>query len=211
MISIERSMMPVNRIFRKKELDYMISLDICGLKRDGFLTTFNWQSIIWRNEYGEIVSKLDASSFVSNTVPYMELKYAIRSDYQASEEAFSYKVYFSSTECNYGGSRLWFVCPLVVKGIRCGRRCRILYLDNGLFGCRYCHNLSYRSQNVNRKSKYFYLYRIIDSEEIAEDLFNSIKRKYYAGRPTKKMRKYLRLKGIISHDYQHLVKRGELI
>lgn len=211
MISIIRNIAMSNRLAKKKQLDYMISLDICGLKRDGFFTSFNWQTITWRNEYDETVSKLDASSFISNTIPYMELKYVIRSDYKVSEEPFSYKVYFSSTECNYGGSRLWFVCPLVVKGVRCGRRCRILYLDNGLFGCRYCHQLSYRSQNINRKSKYFYLYRIIDTEEITEDLCNSIKRRCYAGKPTKKMRKYLRLKGIISNDYQHLLKRGELI
>jgi hypothetical protein len=183
-----------SRMFKKKELDYMISLDICGLKRDGFLTSFNWQSIIWRDEHDEIVSKIDASSFVSNTVPYMELKYALKGDYQAPEEVLSYKVYFSSTECNYGGTRLWFVCPLAVMGIRCGRRCRILYLDNGLFGCRFCHNLSYRSQNINRKSKYFYLYRIIDTEDALESLFYNIKRWHYSGKPTRKMRKYLHLK-----------------
>jgi hypothetical protein len=200
-----------NRLDKKKQLDHMISLDICGLKRDGFLTSFNWQSIIWRNEYGEIVSRLDARSFVLNTVPYMELKYALRGDYQAHEEPFSYRVYFSSTECNYGGRRLWFVCPLLVKGIRCGRRCRILYLDNGLFGCRFCHNLSYRSQNINRKSKYFYLYRIIDTEEALENLFNNMKRWHYAGKPTRKMLKYLHLRAIISSDYQYIVKKGELI
>jgi len=200
-----------SRMFKNKELDYMISLDICGLKRDGFLTSFNWQSIIWRDEQDEIVSKIDACSFVSNTVPYMELKYALKGDYQASEELLSYRVYFSSTECNYGGTRLWFVCPLAVMGIRCGRRCRILYLDNGLFGCRFCHNLSYRSQNINRKSKYFYLHRIIDTEEALENLFNNIKRWRYAGKPTRKMRKYLHLKSLISSDYQYMVKKGELI
>jgi hypothetical protein len=43
-----------------------------------------------------------------------------------------------TTPCNYGGRRVWFICP------QCGRRVAILY--GTPFACRHCHQLDYRSQ-----------------------------------------------------------------
>ncbi len=48
----------------------------------------------------------------------------------------------TSTECHFGGRRLWFVCP----NIRCGRRAAILY-GGPYFYCRECHGLAYPSEN----------------------------------------------------------------
>jgi hypothetical protein len=54
---------------------------------------------------------------------------------QASNPLFDY------TRCNYGGARRWLLCP------RCFRRVAKLYrpLDEVLFACRQCHELTYRS------------------------------------------------------------------
>jgi len=48
-----------------------------------------------------------------------------------------------TTSPGFGGQAWWFICPLE----DCGRRCRKLYLPPGAkyFGCRGCHNLTYRS------------------------------------------------------------------
>jgi hypothetical protein len=48
---------------------------------------------------------------------------------------------FSYTRCNYGGDRRWLLCP------RCFKRVAKLYrpLDEVLFACRQCHQLTYRS------------------------------------------------------------------
>ena len=46
------------------------------------------------------------------------------------------------TNCYFGGSRPWFICP---RG-RCGRRAAILYWSSG-FACRRCLGLAYESQN----------------------------------------------------------------
>lgn len=46
------------------------------------------------------------------------------------------------TECNFGGSRPWFVCP----GDHCGRRAAILYGEEGRWLCRSCRDLAYTSQ-----------------------------------------------------------------
>lgn len=48
-----------------------------------------------------------------------------------------------STPTQFDGERLWFTCPLVA----CNRRAGKLHLPPGekYFGCRTCHNLTYRS------------------------------------------------------------------
>jgi hypothetical protein len=43
------------------------------------------------------------------------------------------------TSCPFGGTRRWFVCP------GCGVRRALLFCVGGLFCCRVCHGLAYRS------------------------------------------------------------------
>ncbi len=56
-------------------------------------------------------------------------------------------VRLQSTPVHLGGERWWFTCPLVVNGVACNRRAGKLYLPPGAkyFGCRTCHDLTYRS------------------------------------------------------------------
>lgn len=46
----------------------------------------------------------------------------------------------------FGGQRWWFTCPLTADGVVCNRRAGKLYLPPGAqyFGCRKCHDLTYR-------------------------------------------------------------------
>ena len=57
-----------------------------------------------------------------------------------------YPVRLVTTRCHLGGARWWFLCPLTKDGIRCGRRVRKLYQCGRYFGCRTCHELTYRSR-----------------------------------------------------------------
>jgi hypothetical protein len=52
-----------------------------------------------------------------------------------------------TTPVHFGGVRWWFLCPLHVDGVPCGRRVGKLYLPpvGRSFGCRACCRLSYRS------------------------------------------------------------------
>jgi hypothetical protein len=50
------------------------------------------------------------------------------------------------TPCNLGGSRHWFICPVV----GCGRRVAILY-GGGIFACRQCHRFAYASSRDPRR------------------------------------------------------------
>ncbi|MGO8691868.1 MAG: hypothetical protein ACLQLG_19775 [Thermoguttaceae bacterium] len=54
-----------------------------------------------------------------------------------------------------GGLRLWFTCPLNASGVPCNRRVGKLYLPPGVryFGCRHCHNLTYRSSQEAHKTE----------------------------------------------------------
>ncbi len=49
-------------------------------------------------------------------------------------------VVLTSTECHFGGSRLWFRCP------GCNRRTGSIYLFGRPFKCRLCFRLTYQSQ-----------------------------------------------------------------
>jgi hypothetical protein len=56
-------------------------------------------------------------------------------------------VSLTTTRPRSGGLRWWFRCPLGVKGEPCGRRVGKLHLPPRArdFGCRHCHQLTYRS------------------------------------------------------------------
>ena len=56
-----------------------------------------------------------------------------------------YSVELVTTLCHLGGKRWWFICPLTRNGIPCGHRVRKLYQRGRYFGCRHCHDLTYRS------------------------------------------------------------------
>lgn len=54
-----------------------------------------------------------------------------------------YQVWLDWKPCNYGGLRVWLLCPTS----ECGRRVEKLYLGrSGRFTCRHCNQLAYSSQ-----------------------------------------------------------------
>jgi hypothetical protein len=62
----------------------------------------------------------------------------------------------TATRPHFGGRRWWFQCPLVVNDVPCRRRCLVLYRPWGApyFGCRQCHQLTYRTRQVHRNVLY---------------------------------------------------------
>lgn len=56
-------------------------------------------------------------------------------------------VRLQSTPTRFGGRRWWFTCPLAAGTAPCRRRVGTLHLPPGsnYFGCRTCHDLTYRS------------------------------------------------------------------
>jgi hypothetical protein len=67
-------------------------------------------------------------------------------------------VRLTTTPTQFGRPRFWFVCPLIVRGITCNQRAGKLYLPPGAkyFGCRKCHDLTYRScQEAHQTERVF--------------------------------------------------------
>jgi hypothetical protein len=54
------------------------------------------------------------------------------------------------------GEAIYFLCPIMVQGAQCRRRCRLLHMppSEGFFGCRQCHRLTYRSsQDAGKRAR----------------------------------------------------------
>lgn len=104
------------------------------------------------------------------------------------ETDYDYEVRPTTTPCNYGGVRYWFICPLSKNGVYCGRRVAKLYKAPGgnYFGCRHCYDLSYESRNESRLGRFGQLGYILRAERQYEELYKKTKRWTYKGGPTKK-------------------------
>jgi len=96
------------------------------------------------------------------------------------------------TDCNFGGHRIWLRCPTA----QCRRRLALLYLRDGIFSCRQCHNLTYESQRERAHQRL-----VRKAEEIRSQLGwpTGILNPGGSGKPKGMHRRtYFRLKG--EHD-----------
>lgn len=66
----------------------------------------------------------------------------------------NYPIGLTTTSLPWGGSRYWFICPIV----GCGRRVSVLYLAPGgkYFACRHCNRLSYKSRQEGYQDHIFF-------------------------------------------------------
>lgn len=72
---------------------------------------------------------------------HVTLSYTYRKG-KPNERPISHSVNIERTKCHLGGNRPWFICPVPA----CGKRVAKLYCA-GIFMCRECAGLSYKSQN----------------------------------------------------------------
>lgn len=120
---------------KKSTTDDLRCIDVRRWAREGLLsagTHFGWS---W-NVDGEAVASIGAATQEG----YVQLRYQARQSGGDWRE-MNYPVMLDCQSCNFGGHRVWFICP--AKG--CGARVAILY-GGGFFACRNCHDLTYPSQ-----------------------------------------------------------------
>jgi hypothetical protein len=143
---------------RKKRVEEVRAIDMLDLQREGVFKNragVNWTSS-WSTN-GAVVASVSYRVEVDGGKPRgLRFMYSITNNNSGKKQDYSYVVEVTSTPCNYGGERWWFICPLIVDGRACRRRCRIIYLPPGseYFGCRECHQLSYESRQRHRE-KFF--------------------------------------------------------
>ena len=131
------------RLRRAREtVDRHWSIDIRQWKQKGLLVApkeFIWN---WFN-----ADRVAASMLVQVETGRVKLMHTARFQ-DRPESLHYYSVYFTSTECHFGGERRWFLCPVA----DCGRRVAILYAGD-IFACRRCQQLVYMSQQESRSSR----------------------------------------------------------
>jgi hypothetical protein len=68
------------------------------------------------------------------------------------------QISLNATRTSFGALRWWFICPILKNGNSCKRRVGKLYLPPGAssFGCRHCHDLTYRSVREHDRRVDFY-------------------------------------------------------
>jgi len=152
---------------RKWRVESCLSLDAGLWQREGILRVNAWQrgSRVWKNP---VTGEEDSS--ISYELSTHELNGWVQLEYTLPDrgERLNYKVDLQTTKPRFGGLRWWFTCPL--EG--CGRRVRKLYLRGRYFGCRVCHDLTYRSAQEHDKRMKFYR----EHPEIVEQLLRKPRR-----------------------------------
>jgi hypothetical protein len=155
---------------KKTIVEDCLSLDANRWMREGILSNGSERNGSWQWTYH------DGRRFVVNyqvTIwemdePALRLWYSWAWTATGEKESADYWVRLAATSQHFGGQRWWFVCPLGVNGVACNRRVGKLYLPPGgrTFGCRHCHELTYKSCQESRK--YDSLHRFM-AERFGED------------------------------------------
>lgn len=176
----------------KSEADWCKKIEIWWLLRDikakgGYkYTTISWGENGSRGSISIQVSVWDEEK-------YARFIYTQTDNSTGEKKDFDYKVPIVETPCHLGGTRYWFKCPLYKSGQYCGRRVGVLYKDGDWFGCRHCYDLTYSSRKVNKKYRYFPMFRVIELDAKIEKAYEKAKRYTYRGKPTKKRQKIEKL------------------
>jgi hypothetical protein len=126
------------------------SISINWLYRHDYLCGFKSGGLQWKNSSSEVTGSIDIQISIDEInldKNYLRLFYTQTDYFTKEKKEYDYKIQIVTTPCNYGGVRYWFRCPLIVNGKFCGKRVGKIYLPplGKYFGCRTCHNLSYRS------------------------------------------------------------------
>lgn len=165
-------------------------LELRRLNELGFLPSppgYKSGNITWSSN-GEKTGNIDV--VVSTEDPaYIRLSYKSKQSWESESEYRSYDYQFSleKVACSFGGYRWYVRCGLIKNGAHCNRRVRALYSVGDYFGCRHCADLTYESCNVSKKYRGLnYLFDIDDFEM-------TIKRRFYAGKQTRKYKRLLKM------------------
>lgn len=143
-------------------------------------------SITWTSSWNDSKNSISYDVVINESDQFFRTHYTITDRFTQEKRSIDYKVRLTKTCCNYGSFRYWFTCPFSVRDVYCGRRVANLYLSGDYFMCRDCADLTYSSRCVNERM------RLFDKLFRADEMREKIRTPYYKGKPTRKMRSYLR-------------------
>ncbi len=178
-------------------------LSIFWLKKQGYLPQeelwqyggIKWTRGDWENNINFYVQTSGDKAETEET-NHIELIYTTTNYWSKEKTDMRYKIPLITTPCNYGGKRYWFKCNLTKNGIYCGRRVGMLYSVGNWFGCRHCAEVAYQAQFQGGRFKAGSL-----CEPDVERAYDEVKLEYYNGRPTRKYKRYLRLRRKMDNNW----------
>jgi hypothetical protein len=160
--------------------------------RHGDMTKINWPKLgISLTVAISIKNSTPRAAFLINRLPYST----------GMKPLSIAKTRLLSTPCHFGGERYWFSC------YSCSKRVGIVYFPPGapFFLCRHCCNLSYQSRNTSgKRGKWAHLEAMFAMDDAEE----AVKNKFYAGKPTRRYRKYLKLQRRFIGTYAQKLQDG---
>lgn len=166
-------------------------ISISWLKKQGCLPTpsgFRSGTISWKLGMSENKSSVGYSIVIDDqNDSYMRLHYTQTDRFTNEKSDMDFKIELTTTPCNFGGKRYWFVCPLTKNGKYCGRRVGVVYSIGKYFGCRHCGNLGYLAQAESKRFRGLTSVCIPDIDKAQAE----VKRKYYKGKMTRKYKRFL--------------------
>lgn len=170
----------------KRTVEESTRLSIFKLKEFGLLYGCAAATLTWTHNVSDSESSIDI--MVDTGDSYVKVNYTKTDRFTDKKTDYDYRLHLTSTPCPFGGRRYWFLCS------HCSRRVGCLYLaGNGYFYCRKCNHLSYESCNESRLGRWGQIGHCFALEQRISELSEKLKRWHYAGRPTRKYRRVLKL------------------
>jgi hypothetical protein len=186
----------------KKTVEQSTELCIFRLNKWGLLKGCCHASLAWTRKFS---GKSSASLVIDVRClqPYARLIYTITRHKDGSEEKYDYQIKLVKTRCNFGGFRYWFLCP------QCGRKVSKLYRKplGEMYFCRICNDLTYQSRNETRLGHWGQIGYYLVLERQMRELDEKIKRRYYAGKPTRRYRRVLKMQHRLNSIYRPRVEK----
>jgi hypothetical protein len=173
----------------KKTVEDSTELSIFRLNGWGLLKGRHSTNLTWTRKFSGSESSASLVIDVTCEKPYARIVYTITRYRDGSKQDYDYRIGLVKTPCHLGGVRYWFCCP------QCGRRVAKLYRKpmGEMYLCRICNNLSYESRNESRLGRWGQIGHFLVAERQMRELEEKIKRRHYAGKPTRRYRRVLKL------------------
>lgn len=173
----------------KDEADGFKKLEVSFLRKNGYFKSgWKYGTVTWSRN-GQETGNISIQSCINSQEQYIRLIYTSTDKTSGKKTECNYKVPLVTTPCYFGGKRYWFKCSLSKNTVYCGRRVGVLYSASTYFACRHCYDLTYASRNLSGISK---MSGTIVSEPELEEMYASIKSETYAGKPTRRYKRYLK-------------------
>lgn len=176
---------------KKRTVEECRSVSIPFLRKHDYFCGWRSGVITWTNWCGEQVASIGVTVSTMDGENYARFQYTHTQRTTGEKTECDYRVQLVMTRCRLGGVRWWFICPLDMHGMPCGRRVGTLYLPPGgrYYGCRHCYNLSYESRNEARHGRLAHMGRFLVLDRRRERLMEGMTRWTYCGLPTRKARR----------------------